>query len=285
VNAAELLILLLEAPGGISRTSLGQIAPATDILLNEHLITRGQQRQSFGCDRCDFGHAAEIEFDAVRREYGFHCIESGWITVSDLELETIVADLPQVIDWFRNGCGVETRPQSRSLVPCRIWLIGEIGFADGAATIVLIVGLDGEAERERAYTELRKARPGAVGIALTTTAGVPADLLLRYGYHVLPLGDVLDAEAGLSVDRDSIREAIRRLSDNRSSARRRGRPSGGAEIEQLYRERRDADVLLKNASDEARAIATAWRASRVQKPPAHSTIRNCVAKLMRIAEK
>ena len=120
MNAAELLILHLETPAGVARTSLGQVTPAAEILLDEHLVKRGQRRQSFGCDRCDFGHVAEVEFDPMRREYGFRCIESGWISLSDLELETIVADVARVIDWVRNGCGVETRPQSRSLVPCRV---------------------------------------------------------------------------------------------------------------------------------------------------------------------
>ena len=285
MNAAELLILLLETPGGIARTSLGQVAPAAEILLNKRLVKQGQRRQSFGCDRCHFGHVAEIEFDPMRREYGFHCIESGWITLSDLELETFVADVPQVIDWVRSGCGVETRPQSRSLVPGRVWLIGEIGFADSAATIVLIVGLGGEAEREGAYAALRKVRPGAVGLALTTTAGVSADLLIPHGYHMLPLGDVLDADAGLSVDREAIREAIRRLAANRSPGGRRGQPSFDAEIEQLFRERRAAGAVIKSVSDEARAISSAWQASRAHKPPAHSTIRNYVANLLRVAEK
>ena len=284
MNAAELLLLLLETPGGIARTSFGQVTSAAEILRHKHLVKRGQRRQSLGCDRCHFGHVAEIEFDPLRREYGFHCIESGWISLSDLELETIVADMAQVIDWIRGGCGVEARPQSRSLVPGRVWLIGEIGFSDSVATIVLIVGLDGEAERERAYAELRKVRPGAVGIALTTTSGVPADLLLCHGYHVLPLGDVLDADAGLSVDREAIREAIRRLAADRSPGSRRGRPSLDVEIEQLFRERRAAGAVIKSVSDEARAISSAWRASRAHAPPAPSTIRNYVAKLLRIAE-
>src|SRR6185503_9426753 len=97
VNAAELLILLLETPGGITHTSLGQAAPAVGILFDKRLVKQGQRRQSFGCDRCHFGHVAEIEFDAMRREYGFHCIESGWISLSDKELETIAADMAQVI--------------------------------------------------------------------------------------------------------------------------------------------------------------------------------------------
>jgi hypothetical protein len=192
VNAAELLILLLEIPGGITRTSLGQVASAAEVLINKRLVKQGQRRQSFGCDRCQFGHVAEIEFDPMRREYGFHCIESGWVSLSEFELETIVADVVQVIEWLRIGCGVKTRPHSRSLVLDRVWLIGEIGFTDAAATIVLISGLDHEAGRETAYAALRRVPPAMVGLALTTTAGVPADLLLRHGYHVLPLGDVLE---------------------------------------------------------------------------------------------
>ena len=191
MNAAELLILLLEIPGGITRTSLGQVASAAEVLINKRLVKQGQRRQSFGCDRCQFGHVAEIEFDPMRREYGFHCIESGWVSLSEFELETIVADVVQVIEWLRIGCGVKTRPHSRSLVLDRVWLIGEIGFTDAAATIVLISGLDHEAGRETAYAALRRVPPAMVGLALTTTAGVPADLLLRHGYHVLPLGDVL----------------------------------------------------------------------------------------------
>jgi len=123
-----------------------------------------------------------------------------------------------------------------------------------------------------------------VGLALTTTAGVPADLLLRHGYHVLPLGDVLDADAGLSVDREIIREAIRRWAADRIPGGRRGRPGFDAEIEQLFRERRAAGAAINSTSDEARAIQSAWRASLAHAPPGLSTIRKCVARLLKNAQ-
>ena len=285
MSAAELLILLLENPSGVARASLDQIAPAAELLFDKCLAKPGPRRQFLGCDQCHFGHAAEVEFDAARCEYGFHSIESGWISLSDLELETITADIARVIDWVRNGCGVEIRPKSRSLVPDRVWLIGEIGFADSTATIVLIAGLNGESDRERAYAELSKARPGAVGLALTTTDRVPRDLLLRHGYQVLPLRDVLADGADLYLDCEAVREAIRRrVAANQRPGGRRGQPSFDAEIEQLYRQRRTDGAVFKNVSDEARSILIEWSASSAAKPPAHSTIRNCVT-LLRIAEK
>jgi hypothetical protein len=99
------------------------------------------------------------------------------------------------------------------------------------------------------------------------------------------LSDVLDAGAGLSVDREAVREAIRRrLAANQRPGGRRGQPSFDVGIDQLFRERRGAGVAFKNGSDEARSISIAWRASRADKPPALSTIRNRVAYLLKIAE-
>lgn len=252
------------------------------ILADLGAVEPGALLHTVTCRACHSDHPATVDFDATTRGHFHFCPEAGFVTVDDADLATFRFDPGWLVEWLVNELRIVSPARRRTLVPDRIWHLGDARCGETLLTVVLARKVTSQVALDHLASAVSTIPPGDLGTVVTTSPDVTRRVRLPHGYEFLDLREIGRAgEDRLVLDSAKLGSWVKatRRGAVRNVQSRSGRPSDGSVIIQLYKERRARGLPMINVSAEAREIRAEFQARFPDRDPTHlSTVRKHVSR-------